>query len=173
LVIQKAYTLLRVVNDGSQYVKELPYPKHHFPEPAMLSAYSAETLPILLALLPELKEWVTLKDDVFQVTFTTPSGEDFWLSSEDDDRLTVGLADYHCHFGHYEGSTPGQDAADAAAFVKSLQQGELVVVEQYRTENLVSSWVQDVTDAVPPDTVESAIPYQRLKEKFVVRKWNA
>jgi hypothetical protein len=138
----------------------------------MLSAYSAETLPILLALLPELGEWVTLKNDVFQVTFTTPSGEDFWLSSEDDDRLTVGLADYHCHFGYYEGNTPGQDAADAAAFVKSLQQGELVVVEQYRAEELVSSWVQDATDAVPPDAVESAIPYQWLKEKFVVRKWN-
>jgi len=104
----------------------------------MLSDYSAQTLPILLALLPELTDLVTVKDDVFEMTHTTPAGWVFWLSSDDANYLTVGLADYHYYFGNFAGTTPEQDAA-AAAFIESLQAGELVIVEQYRGEEMVSS----------------------------------
>jgi hypothetical protein len=137
----------------------------------MLSDYSAQTLPILLALLPELTALVTVQDDVFEMRLTTPAGWVFWLSSDDADYLTVGLADYHCHFGNFAGTTPEQDAAAAAAFIEALQAGELVVVEQYRGEEMVGSWVQAATDALPSNTA-SDTPFQGSKERFEVKSWN-
>ena len=136
----------------------------------MLSDYSAQTLPILLALLPELTDLVMVKDYVFEMTLTTPAGWVFWLSSDDADYLTVGLADYHCHFGNFAGTTPEQDAA-AAAFIESLQAGEMVVVEQYRGEEILGSWVQAATDAIPSSTASDA-PFQGSAERFEVKSWN-
>jgi len=137
----------------------------------MLSPYSSQALKSLLTLLPEFAEAVTLKEEVFQFTFTTPAGWMFWLSSEEEDCLTVGLAEYHCHFGNYAGTTAEQDAVAAATFIKALREGELVVVVQHRGEQYVGSWVQAATDAVPVGTGESATPFSRLKETFQVKMW--
>ena len=138
----------------------------------MLSAYSAQTLRILLALLPELAGLVTIKGDVFEVTLTTPAGWMFWLGSDDVDYLTVGLANYHCHFGNFAGTTPEQDAADAAAFIKSLRAGELVVVEQYRADELVSAWAQSTTVANPSSSASNT-QFQGAADRFEVKSWNA
>jgi hypothetical protein len=137
----------------------------------MLSAYSAQTLPLLLTLLPELAGLVTVHDDVFEVTLTTPAGWQFWLSSDEVDYLSVGLAGYHGHFGNLVGTTPEQDAADAAAFI-TLQVGALVVVEHYRAEELVGCWVQAATEAIPARTA-SAPPFAGAKERVEVNSWNA
>lgn len=70
----------------------------------MLSPYSSQTLAILVKLLPDLAGLVSERDEVFQVELLTPTGWEFWLSSEEEDYLTVGFAEYHCHFGNFQGT---------------------------------------------------------------------
>ena len=98
----------------------------------MLSTYSAKSLAILVDLLPDIANLATEKGEVFQVTLTTPSGWDFWLSSEEEEQLTVGFAEYHCHFGGYSGDTPEADATEAASFIKSLHNGDLMLAVWYQ-----------------------------------------
>ncbi len=93
----------------------------------MLSAYCSQVLPVLLQQLPDFADLVVEKGEGFQVSFLTPAGWEFWLGTEDDDYLTVGLAEYRCHFGVYAGTTPAEDAVAAAAFIRALQQGEVVI----------------------------------------------
>ncbi|RZK22059.1 MAG: hypothetical protein EOO63_18510, partial [Hymenobacter sp.] len=91
-------------------------------------------------MLSELAGLVTGQDDVFEGTLTTPAGGRFWLRSDEVDYLRVGLAGYHGHFGNFVGITPEQDAADAAAFSKSLQGGALVVGAYYRAAESGGCW---------------------------------
>lgn len=105
----------------------------------MLSTYSSETLALLLKAFPEFSELVVEQDEVFQIETTTPAGWDFWLSSEEEERLTVGFAEYHCHFGGYQGDTPEADATQAVSFIKALRSEELVLAVWYKGEEYTGS----------------------------------
>lgn len=112
----------------------------------MLSPYSSQTLAILLNLLPELADLVSERDEVFQVELFTPGGWEFWLSSEEEDYLTVGFAEYHCHFGNFQGTTPEEDAVAAAVFIRALRQGEVVLAVWYQGSNYAESSIIDATE---------------------------
>ena len=68
------------------------------------------------------------REEVLQVELLTPAGWGFWLSSEEEDYLTVGFAEYHCHFSNFQGTTAEEDAINAAAFIRALHKGEVVLV---------------------------------------------
>jgi hypothetical protein len=112
----------------------------------MLSSYSSQTLDILLKLLPDLVDLVSEQGEVFQVELLTPAGWEFWLSSEEEDYLTVGFAEYHCHFGNFQGTTPEEDATDAAIFIRALRKGEVVLAVWYQGSNYAESSIIDATE---------------------------
>ena len=66
-----------------------------------------------------MSEW----EEVLQVELLTPAGWGFWLSSEQEDYLTVGFAEYHCHFSNFQGTTAEKDAINTAAFIRVLHKG--------------------------------------------------
>jgi hypothetical protein len=107
----------------------------------MLSPYSSQALAVLLALLPNLSDLVSERGEIFQIEMITPAGWEFWLSSEEEEQLTVGFAEYHCHFGNFAGGTAKGDATEAATFIQSLQRGELALAVWYRDEEYVGSAV--------------------------------
>jgi hypothetical protein len=112
----------------------------------MLSPYSSQTLVILLELLPDLAGLVTERDELFEVELITPAGWEFWLSSDEEDQLTVGFADYHCHFGNYQGATAEIDATEAAAFIRALRNGEVVLAVVYRGNTYAESSIIEATE---------------------------
>lgn len=112
----------------------------------MLSSYSSQALAILLKLLPDLVGLVSERGEVFQVELLTPAGWEFWLSSEEEDYLTVGFAEYHCHFGNFQGTTPEEDATAAALFIRALRQGEVVLAVWYQGSTYAESSIIDATE---------------------------
>lgn len=130
----------------------------------MLSAYSARCLAVLSDLLPEMAAVATEKGEEFEIKLTTPAGWDFWLSSEEEERLTVGFDEYHCHFGGFSEDTPEKDAAEAAFFVQKLRNNELLLVVWYQNGNYVGS--QPIEPHDKPQPLES-----ELQQTFQIKKW--
>jgi hypothetical protein len=116
----------------------------------MLSPYSSQTLAILLELLPDLAGLVSERGEVFQMELLTPAGWEFWLSSEEEDYLTVGFAEYHCHFGNFHGTTPEEDATAAAAFIRALRQGEVVLAVWYQGDTYAGSSIMEAAEKPQP-----------------------
>ena len=136
----------------------------------MLSLYSSRAKAALLALLPDLGQLLTEKNGAFEIATKTPAGWDFWVSSEDE-QLTVGFAEYHCHFGNFLGTTPENAAAEASKLINALRTGELVLAVQYRGGEYISSWLCLATDASLIVFPTSEKPFLNLKETLQVRKW--
>jgi hypothetical protein len=110
----------------------------------MLSDYSSQALALLLDSLPDLQGLAKERNDYFVIEAVTPAGWTFWLDS-DDERLTVGFAEYHCHFGGFAGSKVEADVAAAIEFIQSLRTGKLVLAVSFRGGQYAGSY------PLPPD----------------------
>jgi hypothetical protein len=133
-----------------------------------LSPYSSSSLEILLDLLPDLQDVVALKEGYFELQTTTPAGWEFWISSAEDE-LTVGFAEYHTHFGWQEGDAL-EDALAAAAFVRKLQAGQLVLAVWYEGTDYVSSQPVKSTENAQPKTWLQR--WWRRKQTLVIKQWS-
>ena len=133
----------------------------------MLSPYSSKALSVLLELLPDLAPLVRMEQDYFELTQVGPAGWDLMVSSAEDE-VTVYFADHHRHFGWHEGD-PTDDAADAAAYIRSLRAGELGVLAWYKGTKLVSSWTIDAAESPVPSTWFQR--WWRRKQTCVIKKW--
>ncbi|GGF25319.1 hypothetical protein [Hymenobacter cavernae] len=110
----------------------------------MLSDYSSKALAQLLASLPDLQGLFTEREDYFVIDTTSPAGWPFWVDS-DDEQITVGFAEYHCHCGGFAGSTVEADVAEAVDFIQALRTGQLVLAVSFRGEEYAGSY------PLPPD----------------------
>jgi len=133
----------------------------------MLNSYSTQALITLQVLLPDLVKLVIEQEDYFIIETTSPSGWEFWISS-DEEELTVGFAEYHTHFGWHEGE-PHQDAADAAAFVAELQSGQLELAAWYEEQAYVGSAMRQVGEELAPPTWLQQ--WWRRKQRLEIRRW--
>ncbi|GAA3923136.1 hypothetical protein [Hymenobacter algoricola] len=115
----------------------------------MLSTYSSQSLAVLLKQLPDLVSLVRIEGEEFQIEQLAPSGWNLWVSSEEEDRLTVGFAEYHCHFGGFQNDTP-EAAAAAANCIQELRTGKLVVAVWYEGDKYAQSNMSESTETPKP-----------------------
>lgn len=133
----------------------------------MLSPYSAQSLSFLLERLPDLRPFVREQGDWFEMNIVSPSGWDFWVSSAERE-ITVGLAEYHTHFGWHEGN-PADDAADAAEFIHSLRTGQLVLALWYQGDKYVSSQpTKNIKEMLPKSWFQR---WWRRKQQLRIIRW--
>ena len=86
------------------------------------------------------------REEVLQVELLTPAGRGCWWSSEEEDYLIIGFAEYHCHFSNFQGTTAGEDAVNAAAFIRALHKGEVVLVVWYQVDTYAGSSIIEATE---------------------------
>lgn len=133
----------------------------------MLTAYSSKSLGVLLALLPDLESYVTIEGAYFMISVVSPAGWELWVSSEEEE-ITVGLAEYHAHFGWHEGD-PTDDATDAADFIRALRSGELVLAMWFEgAEYAGSRPIKPFENPWPQNWLQR---WWRRKQTLVVKKW--
>ena len=130
----------------------------------MLTPYSSQALAVLLQYFPDWSTLVTQQEGTFQVAFTTPAGWNFWLGSDEEEQLTVGLAEFHTHFGGYSESSAEADAKEAALFVQALQRQELVLAVWYDGEQYLES-------AVLPANEEPQVLRFGHNQRVQVKQW--
>ena len=130
----------------------------------MLSPYSSEALTVLLDLLPDFTDLVTEQDEIFRIDFITPAGWEFWLDS-DDEQLTLGLAEYHCHFGSFAGSTAEKDATEAAGLIQALRTGKEVLAVWYQGNDYAGSSIIEADEEPTPFLSGKILTVQ-------IKKWN-
>jgi hypothetical protein len=130
----------------------------------MLSAYSSRALPLLLAALPDLQGLVTEQDEYFVLKTVSPSGWEFGVYS-DEEQMTVEFAEYHCHFGGFEGDSVEADVAATVAFIQALRKEELILAVWHRGEQYTGSYPLPPTET--PEPVVSG-PNQLL----TLKKWS-
>lgn len=133
----------------------------------MLSPYSATSLDLLLDLVPDLQDSVVEQEGYFELHTVTPAGWDFWLSSELDE-LTVGFAEYHTHFGWREADAL-EDTLAAAAFIRKLRTGQLVLAVWYEGTEYVRSQPLERTESAQPKTWFQR--WWRRKQTLVIKQW--
>ena len=56
----------------------------------------------------------------FKVEFLTPADLHFWVSTEEMERVTVGLDAHHAHFGGWAESNDAQDFKNAVEYIRKL-----------------------------------------------------
>jgi hypothetical protein len=131
----------------------------------MLSPYSSKALAVFLSLCPDFVDLVTIEGELFKISFITPAGWEFWLDS-DDEQVTVGLAEYHCHFGNFAGSTAEEDATEAASLIRELRSEKLVLAVWYRGDEYAGSAIIEADEAPTPFLSGS-------NQTFQIKKWGS
>jgi hypothetical protein len=133
----------------------------------MLTPYSSQALSVLLQLLPDLAPLVTIEHDHFEMTQAGPAGWALTVSSAEDE-ITVYFADHHRHFGWHEGD-PTDDATAAAEYIRSLREGNLVLLVWYRGQEMVSCWPIEAKESpVPPTWFQR---WLRRKQNYLIKQW--
>jgi hypothetical protein len=91
-----------------------------------LNDYSSGFLAVLLQAYPEFRELVAAGPEpgCFTIQFTAPSGSIFWVNTEEEERITVGLDAHHVHFGGWAKSVDAQDFQNAVEYILRLMRGE-------------------------------------------------
>jgi hypothetical protein len=118
--------------------------------------------------MPELANLVKEQEEAFMIEMITPAGWDFWISSAGEE-ITVGFAEYHCHFGWHEGTNPEEDATQAVGFIRSFQLGNLVLAAWYERGVYASGCPMEATRELPVQTWFQR--WRRRKQTLQIKKW--
>src|SRR5436190_11876530 len=94
-----------------------------------LNDYSSRFLWALLEAFPEFREHLSTGPGMgcFTIAFPAPSGCAFWVSTEEEERITVGLDCHHDHFGGWAESIDAEDFARTIGYIRGMMKGTYVI----------------------------------------------